>query len=181
MERRRCRRLRHERAGCSSGREWLLSPEGTAHGAALGLGCCAVVAQRGHHCCRSEWCKQACNTRLCVHCLREMVFFSRWDGGCGAALGCCCAARTSVLQVTCWGARKTHAMISPFRQFFFAFSSSADLPWSTRRLSRICRFPLYAPQQINWFRRSEWRTLNAVSETSLLAPLVGPLRSNFTC
>ena len=69
---------------------------------------------------------------------------------------------------------------------FFAFSSSADLPWSTLRLSRICRFPLCAPQQINWLRRSlavavEWRTLKAVSETSLLTPLVGPLRSNFTC
>ena len=33
--------------------------------------------------------------------------------------GCCCAARTSVLQLTCWGARKTHAMISPYRPFFF--------------------------------------------------------------
>ena len=51
-------------------------PEGAAHGAALGLGCCAVVAQRGHHCCRSEWCKQACKTRLSVHCLRGRFFFS---------------------------------------------------------------------------------------------------------
>ena len=69
---------------------------------------------------------------------------------------------------------------------FLALSSSADLPWSALRLSRICRFPVCAPQQINWLRRLwavavEWRTLKAVSETSLLRPLVGPLRSNFTC
>ena len=163
MVRRRCARAAARRVlatttpsprtgGLLFGRRVAAPPEGTAHGAALGLGCCAVVAQRGHHCCRSEWCKQACSTRLCVHCLREMVFFSRWDGGCGAALGCCCAARTSVLQVTCWGARKTHAMISPFRPFFSAFSSSADLPWSTLRLSA----------KLMPFGRSavEWRTLN---------------------
>ena len=54
-------------------------------------------------------------------CIAGDGFFSRWDGRCGAALGCCCAARTSVLQVTCWGARKTHAMISPFRSFFERF------------------------------------------------------------
>ena len=85
------RRLRHERAGCSSGGEWLLPPEGTAHSAALGLGCCAVVAQRGHHCCRSEWCKQACNTRLCAHCLREIVFSP--GGTAAAALRLGAAAR----------------------------------------------------------------------------------------
>ena len=72
------RRLRHERAGCSSGREWLLPPEGTAHGAALGLGCCAVVAQRGHHCCRSEWCKQACNTRLSARLSKNILSLITW-------------------------------------------------------------------------------------------------------
>ena len=85
------RRLRHERAGCSSGGEWLLPPEGTAHSAALGLGCCAVVAQRGYHSCRSEWCKQACNTRLCAHCLREIVFSP--GGTAAAALRLGAAAR----------------------------------------------------------------------------------------
>ena len=45
----------------SSGEGSLLLPEGTVHGAALGLCYCATVAQRGHHS-RSEWCKQACRT-----------------------------------------------------------------------------------------------------------------------
>ena len=63
---------RFRRAGCSSGGEWPLPPEGTA------LGCCAGDAQRGqrgHRCCRFWWCKQACNTRLCVSCPRDMVLF----------------------------------------------------------------------------------------------------------
>ena len=38
---------RFRRAGCSSGGEWPLPPEGTA------LGCCAGDAQRGPRCCRS--------------------------------------------------------------------------------------------------------------------------------
>ena len=47
------RRLRHERAGCSSGGEWPLPPESNAQG------CCAVVARPGPRCCRSGECKQA--------------------------------------------------------------------------------------------------------------------------
>ena len=175
------RRLRHERAGCSSGGEWLLPRK--ALPTALRSGWAAALSSRSVDIIAAGP-SGVTSMQYTIMCALSAGdgFFSRWDGGCGAALGCCCAARTSVLQVTCWGARKTHAMISPFRPFFFfAFSSSADLPWSTLRLSRICRFPLYAPQQITWFRRSEWRTLNAVSETSLLTPLVGPLRSNFTC
>ena len=52
--------------------------------------------------------KHAIHDYVCLVC-GKWFRSSRWDGGCGAALGCCCAARTSVLQVTCWGARKTHA------------------------------------------------------------------------
>ena len=176
------RRLRHDRTTCSSGREWLLSQEGTAHGAALGLGCCAVVAQRGHHC---EWCKQACKTRFCVHCLREMFFLQG-----GRRLRRCAWVLLRCAWVLLRGAEigaAGHLLgSSQDTRHDLAFSSSADLLWSTLRFSRICGFPLCAPQQINWFRRSwavavEWRTLNAVSETSLLTPLVGPLRSNFTC
>ena len=47
------------------------------------------------------------------------------------------AASASLLQVTCRGTRKTHAINSPCRPFFLAFSSSADLLWSTLRLSQL--------------------------------------------
>ena len=48
------------------------------------------------------------------------------------------AASASLLQVTCRGTRKTHAINSPCPSvFFLAFSSSADLLWSTLRLSQL--------------------------------------------
>ena len=62
------RRLRHERAGCSSGGEWPLSPEGTAQG------CRAGDAQRGPRCCRSGECKQALSRHTSV----SAFFFLRF-------------------------------------------------------------------------------------------------------
>ena len=45
----------------------------------------------GDDICRSEWCKQACNTRLCADCLREIVFSP--GGTAAAALRSGAAAR----------------------------------------------------------------------------------------
>ena len=80
-------------------------------GAALGLGCCAATAQRGHHCCRSQCCKRSLQDMIvCAFSAGDVLFLK--VGRRLLRLGCC-AAYPSLLKVSCWLARKTHATFSP--------------------------------------------------------------------
>ena len=164
------RRLRHERAGCSSG-ESGCSPQ-KALPTALRSGWAAALSSRSVDIIAagpSGVNKHAIHNYACIVCgrLRRCAWVLLRGADIGAAGHLLGSSQDT-------------------RHDLALSSSSADLPWSTLRLSRICRFPLCAPQQINWFRRwwaiaVQWRTLKAVSETSLLTPLVGQLRSTFTC
>ena len=75
-------------------------------GAALGLGCCAATAQRGHHCCKSECCKRS---------LQDMIVcaFSTGDGS--VPPGGTVAAALGLLLWAPFTAEgsKTHATFSP--------------------------------------------------------------------
>ena len=81
-------------------------------------------------------------TIICVHCLREMFFVSRWTGLRRCAWVLLRGADIGAAAHLLVSSQDTRHDIAISSVFFERFLLSADLPWSTLRLSRICCLPL---------------------------------------